>query len=280
MGCLVEMVTLWFRRRELIAALVIGETCSAPRARTHLAHPCQSSRGKPPTQPTPRLQLAPMAISTARPELCSPALPSSHPDKTDSNTASACYKLLRIQLPAHIFTPASSTETTLLNELRSQVIWSRIHQEVCFQPPQSARGCVNSDRLHCRFASFKWGLSHSSDLKKQRQLFNKKSISPFHWLQPLPKVFLFERGPFPPAATLLHPAKQKRRMLLCAVLGHAGMAHGALCSAGQLFGSEERRRDHRGYKLGRLLKGELEITRQGLLPDTHPANSKSPFSLL
>lgn len=62
------MVTLWFRRRELIAALVIGETCSAPRARTHLPHPCQSSRGKPPTQPAPKLQPAATAISTPRPE--------------------------------------------------------------------------------------------------------------------------------------------------------------------------------------------------------------------
>lgn len=66
----------------------------------------------------------------------------------------------------------------MLAELRSQVIWIRIHQEVCFRPPQSARGRVNSDRLHCRFASFKWGLSRSSDLRKQRHLLNKKPISP------------------------------------------------------------------------------------------------------
>lgn len=67
---------------------------------------------------------------------------------------------------------------TVLAELRSRVIWIGIHQEVCFRLPPSARGCANSDQFHCRFDSFKWGLSHSSGLKKQRHLLNKKSVSP------------------------------------------------------------------------------------------------------
>lgn len=70
-----------------------------------------------------------------------------------------------------------TAQCTVLAKLLSQVIWIRIHQEVCFRLPPSVRGCANSDQFHCRFDSFKWGLSHLSGLKKQRHLLNKKSIS-------------------------------------------------------------------------------------------------------
>lgn len=109
MGCLMEKVTDQLRRRELIDAVVIGEACGVLQAYTHLAHHARAittagsrlSKGLP--NQNQGLQ------QTKHQDILSPG--------QDGQQHFICLQgsceLLSIQLPAHVFAPASSTETIL-----------------------------------------------------------------------------------------------------------------------------------------------------------------------